>query len=411
MGTSRDDIRTILRDRFGHEDFRPGQQRIIHDLLDGRDVLAVLPTGAGKSLVYQLTAQLLPGITLVVSPLIALMQDQEEALEARGIPVGVINSAVSEREVEEDLERAQRVQTKLLYVTPERFENPTFMAEIRQTRISLLAIDEAHAISEWGHDFRPAYLALGSVVEQLGRPPVLALTATATPWIRREIIERLGLRDPDLVVQDVDRPNLVFEARRVDSVAEEERLLERLLHGDGALDEYHDDEHLTGELREAMQGCGIIYTATTKAAKQTAESLCSWGIAADFYHGQRRKSDRARVQAAFMAGDLRVIAATNAFGLGVDKPDVRFVIHRDVPASVEAYYQEAGRAGRDGQLARCTLIYRPTALGRAAFLAGNGHLTLDDLEAAQAALRQQTGRRAGASYVGQRGFQRGIWSG
>ena len=259
MPTSRDDIRTLLRDRFGHEEFRPGQERIIGDLLAGRDVLAVLPTGAGKSLVYQLTAQLLPGITLVVSPLIALMQDQEEALEARGISVGVINSAVSEREVEEDLERPQRTQTKLLYVTPERFEDPTFMAEIRRTRISLLAIDEAHAISEWGHDFRPAYLALRSVAQQLGRPPVLALTATATPWIRREIIERLGMRDPDLVVQDVDRPSLVFEARRVDSVAEEERLLERLLHGDGALDEYQDDQHLTGELREAMHGCGIIY--------------------------------------------------------------------------------------------------------------------------------------------------------
>jgi ATP-dependent DNA helicase RecQ len=385
MSTAATDLLPILREQFGHQSFRPGQEWIIRALLAGRDVLAVLPTGAGKSLVYQLASQVLPGITLVVSPLIALMRDQEEALEARDIPVGVISSAETERESDEDLERAVRTETKLLYVTPERFEDPDFMAAIRKARVSLLVVDEAHSISEWGHDFRPAYLALGSVAEQLGRPTLLALTATATPWIRNEIVERLGLRSPDVVAHGIDRPNLFFEARRVDSDAEEYRLLERLLHGDGQVDEYGEGT----DLGEAMQGCGIIYTATTKAAQETAEWLRDWDIPADYYHGQRRKSDRERVQEAFMVGELRVIAATNAFGLGVDKPDVRFVIHREVPASLEAYYQEAGRAGRDGQLARCTLIYRPSDLGRAAFLAGGGQLTLEDVKRAWTALRKQ----------------------
>ena len=388
MSISRRDILPILRERFGHDSLRPGQERIIRNLLEGRDVLAVLPTGAGKSLTYQLTALLLPGLTLVVSPLIALMRDQEAALEERGIVVGVINSAETERDAEEDLERARRAETKLLYVTPERFDDPEFMATMRRARVSLLVVDEAHSISEWGHDFRPAYLALGSVAEQLGRPTLLALTATATPWIRREIVERLGMRDPDLVVRGVDRPNLFLEARRVDSEVEEYRLLERLLHADGAVDGYEGQSELSAGLGEAMQGCGIVYTAATKAAQQTAEWLNEWGIPADYYHGQRRKADRERVQAAFMAGELRVIAATNAFGLGVDKPDVRFVIHRDVPSSVEAYYQEAGRAGRDGQLARCTLIYSPADLGRAAFLAGGGQLTIEDVKQARKGLRK-----------------------
>ena len=227
-------------------------------------------------------------------------------------------------------------------------------------------------------------------------PIRLALTATATPWVRHDIIERLGLRDPDVVVHGNDRPNLFLEVRRVETEDEDRRVLERLLTGDNS--EYPPE--LAERLTCAVQGSGIIYTATTRAAKETAGWLERWGIAADYYHGQRKKSDRARVQEAFMADELRVIVATNAFGLGVDKPDIRFVIHRDIPASLEAYYQEAGRAGRDGEFARCTIIYRPGDLGRAAFLSGGGQLTRDEVTQAQAglvALRQGSWREMQAA--------------
>ena len=224
-------------------------------------------------------------------------------------------------------------------------------------------MDEAHCISEWGHDFRPSYLALKAAAAALGQPVLLALTATATPWVRREIVERLGMRDPDVVVRGVDRPNLFLEVRRVEAEGDDRRVLRELI--EGAPDRYPPE--MAARIGQAMRGAGIVYTATTKGAEETAEWLAEWGIPADFYHGQRRKADRERVQEAFMGDRLRVIVATNAFGLGVDKPDVRFVVHRDVPGSLEAYYQEAGRAGRDGEFARCTVIYRPGDLGRAAF--------------------------------------------
>jgi ATP-dependent DNA helicase RecQ len=378
-------LRHVLRDQFGHEHFRAGQERIIRSLLQGRDVLAVLSTGAGKSLVYQMTAQLLPGVTVVVSPLLALMKDQVEALEAQGIAVSFVNSTLSAGAVADELHKLQHRQAKLLYVTPERFENEDFLAEMAGITVSLFVVDEAHCVSEWGHSFRPSYLLLAGAVARLNRPVLLALTATATPWIRREIVERLNMHDPEIVVRGTDRPNLFLEVRRVEAESDDRRVLQDLLTGES--EDY--PPAVAPRLDQAMRGSGIIYTATTKAARETAAWLQGWGIAADYYHGQRKKADRERVQEAFMAGDLRVIAATNAFGLGVDKPDVRFVVHRDIPASIEAYYQEAGRAGRDGDFARCTIIYRPADLGRAAFLAGGGELTRDELAQGWAGLLKQ----------------------
>ncbi|MFN8473355.1 MAG: RecQ family ATP-dependent DNA helicase [Anaerolineae bacterium] len=377
------ELHRILRERFGYESFRPGQERIIRALLDGRDVMAVLPTGAGKSLTYQLTSQVLPGTTLVVSPLIALMKDQMETLTDLGVEVGVINSALTAGETAYQLRDIRRGAFKLLYVTPERFSDEDFMAAMKEANVSLFVVDEAHCVSEWGHDFRPDYLVLGSVAQQLGRPPVLALTATATPWLRAEIMDRLGLRSPELVVRGIDRPNLFLEVCRVRSDAEDRRVIQDLILGENS--EYGPD--LSARLRKTMQGSGIIYAATRQGAAETAEWLNAMGISSDYYHGQRKKADRDRVQEAFMAGDLRVISATNAFGLGVDKPDVRFVIHRDIPTSLEAYYQEAGRAGRDGDLARCTLIYRAEDLGRAAFMASSGQLTREEVRQAQARLK------------------------
>ncbi len=380
------DLHTLLQEQFGHAAFRPGQEQVIRALLAGRDVLAVLPTGAGKSLSYQMVAPLLPGLTLVVSPLIALMKDQVEAAEAYGLEAGAIHSGAARADIEEDLARAERGESRLLYVTPERFQNAGFMEWLDGRAVSLLVVDEAHCVSEWGFDFRPAFLGLGAAITRLGRPPVLALTATANPWVRQQILDRLELRDPEIVVRGVDRPNLFFEVLRVEREEEDHRALRRLLMETESEETYPG--YLRRELARASQGPGIIYTRTTRGAEETADWLREWGIPADFYHGQRAAADRERVQDAFMAGDLRVIAATSAFGLGVDKQDLRFVIHRDVPASVEQYYQEAGRAGRDGEFARCSLIYRQGDLGRAAFQSGSGHLEPRDLRKARKALRE-----------------------
>jgi ATP-dependent DNA helicase RecQ len=363
------DLQRALRQHFCFQAFRPGQARAIRALLAGRDVLAILPTGAGKSLIYQLTAQLLPGLTLVVSPLIALMRDQATGFRERGIGVGVISSSEARSTTQEVLEEAHAQRIKLLYVTPERLESPEFIAQAQSLDVSLLVVDEAHSISEWGQSFRPAYLTLSNSVRELKKPTILALTATATPWVRKDIIDGLELRDPEIIVRGTFRSNLFLEVRRVEDESQDRRVLRELLSGD-----------------EALEGSGIIYVATTRAARTTAEWLTEWGIDADYYHGQRSKADRDRVQGGFMAGAPRVIAATNAFGMGIDKPDIRFVIHRDIPSSLERYYQEAGRAGRDGARARCILIYRPGDLSQAAFLGAGGELTRDEVVHAQARL-------------------------
>lgn len=329
--------REVLRTYFGYPDFRPGQADAIRSILTGRDSLVVMPTGGGKSICYQVPALLLPGLTLVVSPLIALMLDQVSALEARAIPAALINSTLTPEQIRDRLSRAMAGELKLLYVAPERFESAAFRRALERMDVSMVAVDEAHCVCEWGHDFRPSYLKLRETWSLIGEPPVLALTATATPEARRDIVKELRLRNASVIVRGFDRPNLRWIVRREEKLSEKTRMLVRLL---GATDEV-----------------AIVYAATRKLVESAAELLRGAGIHAAAYHAGLSQDVRARVQKAWTTGDLPVVVATNAFGMGVDKPDVRRVIHFQMPGSLEAYYQEAGRAGRDGQPAECILLH------------------------------------------------------
>jgi len=327
----------ILNEKFHFSDFRKWQGEIIDTLLTRRDVVVVMPTGSGKSLCYQLPALLLDGVTLVVSPLIALMKDQVDGLVENQVPATFINSVLTPSEQGQRLREIQQGRYKLIYIAPERFRNPGFMEGIQSCRVSLFAVDEAHCVSEWGHDFRPDYLRLKGVVEKLGHPPVAALTATATPDVRRDIITQLGLRQPIAFVAGFDRPNLRFQVKQVEG--EEDKI--------GAI---------LGLLKRGTQR-GIIYAATRKNAETVTRALQSMGYKAGSYHAGMEMESRKFVQDRFMEGTLPVVVATNAFGMGIDKADLRFVVHYDIPGSVEAYYQEVGRAGRDGKPATCLLLF------------------------------------------------------
>ncbi len=333
--------RRVLRDVFGYSEFRPGQAEVITAVLQGRDTLAVMPTGGGKSVCYQVPALLEnEGITLVVSPLLALMKDQVDALHAMGVAAAAINSSISIEDQRRTLAEAAEGRLQLLYVAPERFGNGSFVAALRGIRVALLAIDEAHCISQWGHDFRPSYRELGGVRQLVGNPPVVALTATADPRVREDILLRLQLRDPVVHVAGFDRPNLRFEVQRVSSLKEK-------------------SQAIAGELRALKQESAIVYCGTRKRVEEVTDFLQRSGVKCARYHAGMEDNDRKRIQDAFARDTLRVIVATNAFGMGIDKPDVRMVIHHDMPDSLESYYQEAGRAGRDGEPARCILYYSP----------------------------------------------------
>ncbi len=335
--TTLEHARAILRDRFGHADFRPGQQAAVESVLAGRDTLVILPTGGGKSLCYQVPAMLLDRLTIVLSPLISLMKDQVDALEARGLPATFINSSLTSSQVADRLARVQRGEIKLLYVAPERFDFGSAGERIAAVGVSLLAIDEAHCISEWGHDFRPSYRRVRDLRVRLGSPPTVALTATATPEVRRDIARVLELRSPTVVLTGFDRPNLKWHVVRTKNDAEKDGTLASLL-------QRHD-------------GVAIVYAATRKTVERVAQQLSRAGITAAAYHAGLDDDRRKEVQNAFMSEAVRVIVATNAFGMGIDKRNVRLVIHHAMPGSLEAYYQEAGRAGRDGGPADCFLLH------------------------------------------------------
>ncbi|RMG56512.1 MAG: ATP-dependent DNA helicase RecQ [Acidobacteria bacterium] len=332
-----DQARALLRQAFGHSDFREGQAEVIEAILQGRNCIVVMPTGGGKSLCYQLPALLLPGRTLVISPLIALMKDQTEALERRGISATFINSSISFEEQKARLTAFAAGRARILYIAPERFRSSYFIEVLRQVPLSLFAIDEAHCISHWGHDFRPDYLRLRAVIEQLGRPPVVALTATATPTIRMDIAEQLGLEEAEHFVAGFDRVNLKLQVQHRRTHKEKLAFIERVLN--------------------EVAGSGIIYGATRKIVDSVARELRARGIRALPYHAGLPGSERERAQNAFMDDEVDVIVATNAFGMGIDKPDIRFVIHYNLPDSIDSYYQEMGRAGRDGRESMCSLLF------------------------------------------------------
>jgi ATP-dependent DNA helicase RecQ len=334
------DLEQTLRERFGLERFRPGQREVIENVLGGRDVLCVMPTGGGKSLCYQLPSLLLPGLTLVVSPLIALMKDQVDALLERGLRATLLNSSLDPAEQRARLIEIEAGQYDLVYVAPERFRSPRFVETMARIKPALLAIDEAHCISEWGHDFRPDYARIGLARRQVGSPPCIALTATATDVVRRDIADQLDLRDHVQFVTGFDRPNLsyaVLDARR-----EAEKLA------------------AVTEILGQSPGSSIIY-ASSRARCETIGKFLEKDLRrkAVIYHAGLTREERTDAQDRFMSGRAQVVVATNAFGMGVDKPDIRSVIHFNLPGTLEAYYQEAGRAGRDGQPAHCVLLYAP----------------------------------------------------
>ena len=314
------------------------QERVIERLIGGNSghALVIMPTGAGKSLCYQIPALCLEGKTLVLSPLIALMQDQVDALKERGIPADYINSTVSGSERERRMEEFLYGSTKLLYVTPERFRKAEFREKIRRVRVSLLAVDEAHCVSEWGHDFRPDYSRIGEFRDLIGNPLTVALTATATTEVQRDIISNLGLADVEVFHQGIGRPNLRLEARSV----------------------IDDDEKLDciADTMRRFPGSGIVYFSLIKSLESFSEQLDKRGIPHGIYHGKLDARARKRIQHDFMEGQQPILA-TNAFGMGIDKADIRFVIHAQVPGSIESYYQEIGRAGRDGNPSLCLLLY------------------------------------------------------
>src|SRR5215203_3420562 len=360
---------------LGYEGFRPGQREPVEAALAGRDSLVVMPTGGGKSLCYQLPGLATDKLSIVVSPLIALMADQWRKLSADGHSAVMIASGLPEEVARDAMAQIRDGRARIVYCSPERFAQPGFMNAVGQREVDLLAVDEAHCISEWGHDFRPDYLRLPRVLERLGRPTVMACTATATEDVSAEIVQRLGLQDPLMIRAGFDRPNLSFDIVQFEGKGSKARKLAMLLHG----------------LRDEANRPAIVYCGTRKDTEEVAQSLREAGLSAAGYHAGLDPDERASAQHRFMTGDAEVITATNAFGMGVDKANVRSVWHWAIPTSVEAYYQEAGRAGRDGLPARAVLL-----AGRSD---SDGRLTIDALRVDEDRVKLAIAERAGAFEV------------
>ena len=366
----REQIRQTAQSKLGYKTLREGQEDAIAALLEGHDVLAVMPTGSGKSAIYQLAGALIPGCTVVISPLLALQQDQVDSIAEQAVGDAVaVNSTLSAARRTAAFESLADNDLEFLFLAPEQFNNPETLERLQKAKPSLFVIDEAHCISEWGHDFRPDYLRLGAVINTLGHPKVLALTATAAPVVREEIVKHLEMEDVEVFVQGFDRPNIWLEVRRFE-------------------DESEKEDALIDQVVRATKP-GIVYVATRKNAEAIAEALEEKGVAAIAYHAGMKAADRETAQAAFMNDEAEVIVATTAFGMGIDKPNVRFVIHHNISDSVDSYYQEIGRAGRDGEKAFALLFYCPDDLNIRRFLASGGQVDVEQVEQVAAAVKKQ----------------------
>lgn len=349
------DIESIARRHLGFETLRPGQKEAVSSILAGRDTLVVQPTGSGKSAIYQIAGLMIEGATVIVSPLIALQKDQVDSIEEQNSADAVaVNSTHRISEIRERLARIEGGSVEYIFLAPEQLRKPETVENLKAAGVSLFVVDEAHCVSEWGHDFRPDYLRLGQVIDALDHPRVLALTATAPPRVRHEIVERLHMREPEIFLQPFDRPNIHL---RVDHFKTVQEKRDALVH----------------RVRWADKP-GIIYTATRRAAEEIMQALAAEQVESLFYHGGMKARERHGIQEQFMSGEAEVIVATNAFGMGVDKSDIRFVYHYDPSDSLEAYYQEIGRSGRDGEKSEAILFYRKEDIGARSFKAGEGRI-------------------------------------